>query len=281
MWRYGVLYRACMLIDLLKDNPQPVAEILRSFKDERYRNVKIEDVINISLFASWIDNGDNQVLQVTDEGREMMTTGSDMLRMRHQVDRLIELIQPDWAALAVQRRQAMLTYVDANVRQCFKEAGLVEGHDPDVVEWWDRLSEKYRGAGFFQYTEIGRHGERLSCEAEYLRTGQWPMWTALEHTGAGYDLVSRVSQEDTSNLIIEVKATTQDWANAVFFMSRNEWNVLSSRPHALVHLWRLGGIEPLLSKVTIEQLAQHVPQDTGQGEWKKFCCPCREFQPTI
>ena len=277
MWRYGVLYRACMLIDLLKDNPQPLAEILRSFKDERYRNVQIEDVLSVSRFALWIADGEDQRLFVTDEGQEIMVAGSDMLRMRRQVDRLIELMKPDWAAVSVQGRQAMLTYVDANVRQCFKEAGLAEGHDPGVVEWWDRLAGKYRGAGFCQYTEIGRRGERLSCEEEFSRTGVWPDWIALEHADAGYDLVSRVSQEDDSSLVIEVKTTTQGWTNAVFFMSRHEWDILCSRPHALVHLWCLRGVEPQLTKVTVEQLAQHVPQDTGQGEWKKFCCPFGEF----
>lgn len=80
-----------MLIDLLKDNPQPLPEILHSFKDERYRNVQIEDVIDVSRFASWIAYGKDQLLFVTDEGREMLAAGSDILRMRRQVHRLIEL----------------------------------------------------------------------------------------------------------------------------------------------------------------------------------------------
>ncbi len=279
MWRYGVLYRSCTLIELLDDNPQTESEILRSFQAETYRNVRVEDLLGVLRFASWVVDGEDDRLVATDEGREMLAAGSDMLRMRRQVEKLIELMKPDWAASAVQGRQAMLNYVDANVRQCFKEAGLAERHDADVVEWWDRLAAEYRGAGSYQYTEIGRRGERLSCEREFSRTGIWPVWIALEHAEAGYDLVSRVSQGDDTSLVIEVKTTTQDWASAVFFVSRHEWDVLCGQPYALVHLWCVRGTPPKLATVTLEQLEHHVPQDTGQGKWKKFCCPFGEFQP--
>lgn len=278
MWRYGVLYRSCKLIELLDDNPQTEAEILRSFQDETYRNVRVEDVIAVLRFASWVVDGEDDRLLATNQGREMLAAGSDMLRMRRQVEKLLELMEPDWAASAVQGRKAMLNYVDANVRQCFKEAGLAEAHDTDVVEWWDRLAAKYRGVGSYQYTEIGRRGERLSCEWEFSRTGTWPEWIALEHTEAGYDVVSRVARGDDSALVIEVKTTTQDWASAVFFMSRHEWDVMCGQRHAVLHLWCVQASPPRRATVTIAQLEHHVPQDTGQGTWKKFCCPFREFQ---
>jgi len=281
MWRYGVLYRACTLLELLEDNPQPEAELFRSFQDEKYRNVSIKDVVSVSRFASWVAEGEDEFLVVTDEGRELLAAGSDTLRMRRQVEKLIELIKPDWAASAVQGRKAILNYVDANVRQCFNEAGLVAGNEKDVVEWWDRLAAKYRGVASYQYTEIGRRGERLSCEREFSRTGTWPQWVALDHTGAGYDLVSQVSQEDVSALVIEVKTTTQNWASAVFFMSRHEWDVLCHQHHALVHLWCMRGGSPQEAAVTIEQLERHVPQDIGKGEWTKFSCPFSEFQPIL
>lgn len=279
MWRYGVLYRSCTLIELLDANPQTEAEILRSFQYETYRNVRVEDVIGVLRFASWVVDGEDERLLATDEGREMLAAGSDMLRMRRQIEKLLELTEPDWAASAVQGRKAMLNYVDANVRQCFKEAGLAEAHDTDVVEWWDRLAAKYRGVGSYQYAEIGRRGERLSCEWEFSRTGTWPDWIALEHSEAGYDVVSRVTREDDSALVIEVKTTTQDWASAVFFMSRHEWDVLRRRPNSLIHLWCVHGFSPRRAKVTIEQLEHHVPRDSGHGKWKKFCCPFGEFEP--
>lgn len=281
MWRYGVLYRACTLIELLEDNPQTETELLRSFQDATYRSAQIGDVIGLSRFASWITYGEDGCLVVTDEGRTMLSAGSDMLRMRRQVETLIELVKPDWAASAIQGRKAMLSYIDVNIVQCFKEAGLTEGHDSDVVEWWDRLAAKYRGEGSYLYTEIGRRGERLSCEHEFSRTGVWPEWIALEHAEAGYDLVSRVSPDDESSLVIEVKTTTQDWGIAMFFLSRHEWDVLSGHPNALIHLWCLSGTQPQGATITMTQLKHHVPRDTGQGKWKKLCCPFSEFQPAV
>jgi hypothetical protein len=79
--------------------------------------------------------------------------------------------------------------------------------------------------------------------------------------------------------VIEVKTTTRDWKYAKFFMSRNEWDVLyNQHPHALVHLWCLEEEEqPKNSTLNLEQLKNHVPQDTGKGKWEKFSCCFSEF----
>ena len=58
------------------------------------------------------------------------------------------------------------------MRQCFKEAGLADGYGEDVVAWWDRLAGRFRGAKDYQYTEIGRRGERLSFDHEYSWTAR-------------------------------------------------------------------------------------------------------------
>lgn len=202
-----------------------------------------------------------------------------MLRIRQQVGELIELMRPSWAALAVQGRKAMLNYLDENVLQCFKESGLIKGHAPDVVEWWDRLAANYRAPESFRKTEIGRKGEKLSCEYELSRTGEWPNWIALEQTEAGYDLVSQVSREDQRRLVIEVKTSTLDWEFAKFFMSRNEWDILyNHHPNAHVHLWWLKDEEqPKNSTLNLDQLKEHVPQDTGNGKWENFSCRFSEF----
>ena len=278
MWRYGILYRACNLIESLANQPKLEKNLLSSFQDT-FRGVRIKDVIDVSRYASWIADDEDGLLFVTDQGQELLAADSDMVRMRLQVDKLVKLMKPLWAALAVQGRKAMLNYLDDNILQCFEEAGLTKGHDTDVVEWWDRLAANYRGVGSYRNTEIGRQGERLSCEYELSRTGEWPNWIALEQAEAGYDLVSQVSREDKSRLVIEVKTTTRDWKYAKFFMSRNEWDVLyNQHPRALVHLWCLEEEEqPKNSTLNLEQLKKHVPQDTGKGKWEKFSCCFSEF----
>jgi len=280
MWRYGVLYRSCTLIEQLAVNPATEPDVLGSFKEDTFRNVRVEDVLTVSIRAGWIATNKEGRLVATRSGQDLIDARSARLRMRLQVERLIEIMQPDWAAMAVQGRQALLRYADANVRQCFKEAGLAEGYGEDIVEWWDRLAGKFRGAKDYQYTEIGRRGERLSVQREYSRTGTEPHWIALEDSDAGYDLVSRVSLEDSKPLLIEVKTTTQNWDSAVFFVSRNEWDIMSGSDRALFHLWCVRDVPAQHATVTIEQLRGHVPQDCGNGEWKKFSCPFGNFIPT-
>ena len=280
MWRYGVLYRSCALIEQLAESPTRREEVLSSFSEDTFRNVKVDDVLAVSLRAGWIVENEDGRLVATVSGRELIDARNSQMRMRIQVDRLIEVMQPDWAAMAVQGRQALLNYADPNVRQCFKEAGLTEEHSEDVVAWWDRLAGRFRGAKDYQYTEIGRRGERLSFLREFSRTGVEPTWVALELSDVGYDLVSRVSGDDENPLLIEVKTTTQSWDFARFFVSRHEWDVMSASNRAVFHLWCVKEIPAQHCTITIEQLQRHVPQDSGNGEWKKFACPFNDFEPT-
>lgn len=281
MWRYGVLYRSCTLIEQLVANPAPESEVLSSFPEDTFRNVRVKDVLAVSNQAGWITTDQEGRLVATRSGQTLIDERNARLRMRLQVERLIEIMQPDWAAMAVQGRQALLRYVDANVRQCFKEAGLATGYAEEIVTWWDRLASRFRGAKDYLYTEIGRRGERLSYHREYSRTGIEPRWIALEDAEAGYDLVSRVSVDDRNPLLIEVKTTTQGWDSAVFFMSRHEWDILSGSDRALLHLWCVRDVPVQHATVTIAELSDHVPQDCGDGEWKTFCCPFRGFVPVI
>lgn len=280
MWRYGVLYRSCMLVEHLRAQPAPRTEIISSFADETFHNVRIEDVLTVSHNAGWITATNDDVLVATDEGIALIESGSPQLRMRVQVECLINLMNPDWAAMAVQGRQALLRYTDPNVRQCFKEAGLADGYDADIVEWWDRLAGRYRSVKDYKYTEIGRQGERLSCDHEYSRTGIQPNWIALEDSEAGYDMVSQISADDDTRLLIEVKTTTQSWDSAVFYISRHEWDILSQADHAVIHLWCVQDVPAQHATITLTDLEGHVPADCGAGEWKKFCCPFREFTPS-
>jgi hypothetical protein len=267
------------LVEYLATNPSPECEVLTAFPDETYRNVRIEDVLAVSSNAGWITVQGDGVLTVTDSGQELVNTRNAELRMRMQVERLIDVMQPDWAAMAVQGRSSLLGYTDANVRQCFKEAGLAAGNSKEVVAWWDRLASRFRGVKDFQYTKIGREGERLSYVREYSRTGVEPSWIALEHADAGYDLVSRASTEDSSPLLVEVKATTQSWNNASFFMSRHEWDILSAHGSAVLHLWGIKDVPAKHAAVSIPELEDHVPLDSGSGQWRKFSCPFRNFEP--
>ena len=148
---------------------------------------------------------------------------------------------PLWASSSVQGRQALATYAPPEAVQCFREAGLLDGQDDEVVAWWDVLACRYRAAQDEVYLQIGRLGEKRTFDLESQRTGRRPKWVALEYSDAGYDVVSCVGEGDPTPFVIEVKTSTQSWKHASLYLSRAEWDVLIHERHAAVHLWSVHG----------------------------------------
>jgi len=70
------------------------------------------------------------------------------------------------------------------------------------------------------------------------------------------------------------------WRSAVFFLARNEWDVLSAKVNAVVHLWCIATRPPVLAAVPISRLVPHVATDQGSGRWQVLACPFRDWAPT-
>jgi hypothetical protein len=114
---------------------------------------------------------------------------------------------------------------------------------------------------------------------ELSRNGVNPRWMSLDYNDSGYDLLSRVSHEDASPLAVEVKTSTQPWATALFYVSRHEWEVLSSQEHAVLHLWSIARRPYQHAIVSIPNLFRHMALDQGEGKWQNLACPYREWHP--
>jgi hypothetical protein len=102
------------------------------------------------------------------------------------------------------------------------------------------------------------------------------MYSAIK--GAGYDIRSQISSCCNQPLLIEVKASTQDWANAKLHLTRHEWDVLSGEHNAVIHLWSLARRPPEHAIIPISEMAAHIPANQGGGEWESAECPFSAFE---
>lgn len=278
-WRIGILYRSIDLLQLLSARPSSENDLMASFSGARFRNVQLNDVLEACHFNGWAERTEDNQVCCTQSGRHILDQQGYPKQLRKQIASLLEKENPLWASSSVQGRQALAAYAPPEAVQCFREAGLLDGQDAEVVAWWDTLAAKYRAAQDAIYLEIGRQGEKYTVNLELSRTGRAPKWIALEYSDAGYDVVSSVSQDDPAPLVIEVKTSTQKWNSAFFYLSRAEWDTLSNKSNAVIHLWSIHSDPVLHSCFDIAALKPHIPGDNGDGHWYRCRVPFSAFIP--
>ena len=247
----------------------------------RYRGVDTGLLLSVIKDGRWANSDDSGRLCVTKSGQALLEAESPAHRLRLQLRTLIDLTSPPWATAVVQGRSAFARYLPPEVAQCFRECGLLESQEPDIVAWWDSLSARRRHDTSAALLETGREGERLSVRYELERTGCHPYWIALEYCDAGYDILSRTSRAAPQKLLIEVKASRMEWSDAQFHLSRNEWDVLSSAQAAQVHLWTIRAAANGHAIVPVQRLTPHIPVEPGSARWETAEFPFAAFRDCI
>lgn len=187
---------------------------------------------------------------------------------------LIEAHRPWWCRFFPYGRQRLATALTQDELQTFRSAGLFdEKPSLAVVEWWDALASLMRTADDERKNAQGRHGERLSLEYERERLAglgisEEPKWVALDDNSAGYDIQSYVLTEyGLKNRLIEVKSSKLSPTRMV--LTRGEWDAAAKYGEAYVfHLWQLPS--EVLTVFTVADIAQHIPEDAGQGRWSEL-----------
>jgi hypothetical protein len=261
----GVLYDCQKFIGLCETKAFRLEDVRQSFQ-HRYEAAPIGAVLDMIRAAGWIHFEDDGLLRLTDRGSQILECRNAVRALRIQLMDFIEFAKPTWCSLIPRGRQETLSFLPADARQCFNEAGLSDGYDEEVVAFWDRAANLSRGRTNDMLLEIGREGERLSIAFEVERTGKLPRWTAVDSNAAGYDLLSVVSREDPTPLKIEVKAVKRSGEKA-FFLTRNEWNCATGYGKYVLHLWLLGE-HPTPVLKSPDELAKDIPTDNGAGAWQ-------------
>lgn len=262
----GILYSVQSFLKLISRTTINETEFLSAFVD-RYELTTSQKVLKVAEDYNWIKLDIYGCLAVSEKGNEIISQDDMLNGLRVQLSHLIEKVKPTWSYLIHKGRKEAYQYFPAEVKQCFRDADLINSYNLDVIKWWDRLALIARGIQQNTQLEIGRIGEELSFKYEKNRTGKYPEWQSIESNLSGYDILSNISSTDTTPLNIEVKTTNNNSRVFTFYLSRNEWNIAESSQNYIFHLWLMNK-EPELFIVDKTEIACHIPSNQGNGSWE-------------
>lgn len=271
MYNVGVLYQTQEFLRMVHSAPLTPAGFRASFP--RFHRVRCEDILSTALQCQWITTIGDGHIQLTPSGLAVVEEPDGCSALRRQLLDLIRFVPPSWSGLLQRGRNAIKRYANLNVVQCFQDAGLLGDPELDVIRWWDMVSVPARSARDAKLLETGRRGEWLSLLYEEARVGKRPEWISVDNNDAGYDLLSRLARDTDEVLVIEVKASEEPWEDASFYLSRNEWTVLSTHKHAVIHLWSVSSIPVLHCQLAVSHVNHHIPRDGGSGQWQSVRIP--------
>lgn len=260
----GILYSSQAFLKYVYERRINVEEFSVLFNRFNLTNPKY--ILRVSLDCKWINLTDNGIIEVTDIGKEVILNGDYQNQLRIQLIHLIEVYKPSWSALIYYGRLEAIKFFPTDIIQCFKEAGLLDGYEQNVIEWWDKLAASVRGLHEDENLRIGRIGERLSFEYEKIRTCKIPKWQSVDSNLSGYDILSYESSSSHKQLKIEVKASNS-LNDIQFYITRREWNVAINSSDYVFHIWSLNPINEL-HVVSVEDMNKNIPLDLGKGNWE-------------
>ena len=233
-----------------------------------------KDVYETASALNWICTSSGGEIVPTEIGKLAHPPSDRAIKLRFQLRSIVEHTRPPWAALLVNGRKEASLAFPSEIKQCFKEALLLENLDDEVVIWWDQLSALMREESILQRVQIGRKGERLTLQFEHERTKIKPKWQAFETNFAGYDVLSVQKHDDPRRLKIEVKASTRRFKEALINITEHEWNTAQTAPDDyFFYVWILNGTDTdtqhSLFIIPTSEIATHIPSNQGSGLWKQ------------
>lgn len=263
----GILYSSQRLIKLVRENLLTINEILEQFTKIYVASTPY--VIDICKSCGWLEISPSGFLQVTSKGLEILEARSTTEKLRNQLKHYIYTSKPRWSKVLHYGRTEALQHFPKEIIQCFEEAELLGDYklDESTVYWWDMLGTFSRRGLEEKKSSIGRRGELLSLQYEEKRLGITSVWKSFESNFVGFDILSKVSEYDASNLSIEVKATISTSDKITIFITENEWNVASLTKNYLFHIWSLTPT-PVLYILTPDIIKLSIPHNEGNGNWE-------------
>lgn len=270
----GLALSALDLLRLLHRSALTAAELLSGLK--RVGGMPSAEALSLSQTLNWLEVDEDGVLHPTSSGQRACSHGDYRLALRQVLLDYADIVAPDWLQNATYGRSRVLAFSGPGVAQILIEADVASGAADDVVDFWDTLASLARGYRDDRMLAIGRRGERLTLAHEEARTGVSPRWVALDSNQDGYDVLSVKASDDAAPLSIEVKTSTLGVAGSLH-VTRKEWDQAIDSPNHAFHLWDLKAPSPQLAVVEVEEMARHMPVDTGAGDWREVRVPFGAF----
>lgn len=269
----GILYSVQEFVSLINSQPLAVEEFTNTFT--KFSLARPEDIIYVATKCDWINFHPDGICRITEVGKSILDEDAEK-SLRRQIRDLIFADDPTWAAKIPNGRKEVTKFFPDEVHQCFKEAGLLEPWNDEIVEWWDKLAIATRSQKSEASLITGRAAEKLTIYYEKERVGEDPHWQSIESNFSGYDVLSRSEKGISTRRMIEVKGSSLPRSQAFCTVTRNEWTTAESSEDYRFHLWCMKGA-PFLIDVSVEDMKSHIPTDSGDGRWETVRVAFKNF----
>lgn len=267
----NVLYSTLSLLKVVKeknyDDYQQLCYLSLS------SSICAEDILALCIKCCWINVTENKKVILSSKMQDFL----DLFKfgdlspdvVRNLIYDYAFYCKPTWLSLVSKGRKESYIFLSDDEKNCFDIAGLMEDiPNEQVVAWWDRLANLSRSRQNQQKNDIGRLGERLTLKYEFNRTNHKPKWVAIESNILGYDVLSQVDAENSEKILIEVKTSQRNLEDAVFYVSKNEWQIALKAKNYFFYLWLLFGKNNCLAVVPTELIKKHIPINNNEGAWQ-------------
>jgi hypothetical protein len=268
MFSVSLLYSAHDFLRLILEAGMTPSHFKSHFSTFKYSTA--EKILDVSFKCGWSKLTKDGIIILSERGKQVATVDYKPALL-YQLEDLILNFNPVWGSILLKGRSDAKNFLPLDVAQCFKESGLFDELNEEIIKFWDKLALAYRNYSQKRMTEIGRAGEKLSFDYEWKRTGHKPIWQAVESNLAGFDILSVDHASSNTSLQIEVKATTSEISYAKIHITRNEWETATSSRNFTFHLWQIETEK--LFQVSVAEVAKHIPSDKGDGEWETVEIP--------
>jgi hypothetical protein len=266
----GFLFRSIDMMNLIAEIDFSQKEFVKSYP--RYEYIDSNSLIDYCIQCEWISENAERCIKPTLRGEELLRIEDFISCLRLQIKDTLSIFPPTWLNIARRGRNTVKRNMTVNEIQCFQNARLFNTDDLDVIAWWDEIILSSFDIDGKKKHATGRKGELLTCYLEELRTGKKPILHSIDVNTAGYDVLSIISATDRTDLFIEVKSSKLKWKYANFYLTRNEWGLISKNKDSALHLWSFDK-ELLFARVSYKDIKSHIPLNTGVGKWGNAIIP--------
>lgn len=238
--------------------------------NQSFQSSDMQNVIDLCLDCNviYIDKKSN--IFINTRGKHIILLKGSTNKKYIELLKLYLLTQnPSWIFEIYKGIQAtkMSLSVPESFKDMFKTFNLFDITNKSSVHWWDSIKNIRRNYEESRLTRIGREGEFLIIDFEKQRTGAKPEHISIDDDEAGYDIKSIKSKKNQSDLLIEVKNTTQ--REIRFFISRNEYNTcLMNKNSYKIYLLHSLKDNKVLYIFDYKLLSKHVSKNIGKGKFE-------------
>lgn len=240
--------------------------------------VSLDVLIELAVLCGWIDV-EGTALLITERCNDFIFATDIERQYREILSDYIIKASPTWSKRIPYGRKEAFIFMNKDEQACFYEAGLMND-DPEAeeIEWWDRMANHIRSQENLRKNETGRKGELYTILYERNRVGIKPQWVSLDSNLSGYDIISKVSSDDNSKLLIEVKSSEMNMDIAEFYISVNEWHTACNSKNYCFYLWCLHSNQKWLAIIKANDLLPFIPTNNETGEWQTVRIPFKSFR---